>query len=154
MTTTSPPLFRVVYVSRSLLPEPAAEAELERILARSRRGNAALGITGALLFSEDCFAQALEGPPETVEAVFEAIQRDPRHTEVVVLEAAPVPAREFGAWSMAYAGRCRKAGARFAALAEAGTGEAAQAAAAGRVLDLLRGVVGRGIGARGPVVPA
>ncbi len=61
MTTSPPPLLRVVYVSRSLLPETAAEAELERILARARRGNAALGITGALLFSEDCFAQALEG---------------------------------------------------------------------------------------------
>jgi hypothetical protein len=154
MTTADPPLLRVVYVSRSLLPEPAAEAELERILARAREGNAALGITGALLFSEDCFAQALEGPPEAVEAVFEAIQRDPRHAEVAVLEAMPVSAREFGAWSMAYAGRCRRAEARFAALAGTGSDEATAAAAAGRVLDLLRGVVGRGIGARGPAVPA
>ena len=151
-TTTSSPLLRVVYVSRSLLPEPDAEAELERILVRAHRGNAALGITGALLFSEDCFAQALEGPPETVEAVFEAIQCDPRHTEVVVLEAAPVPAREFGAWSMAYAGRRRDAEARFAALAGAEVGEAA---AAGRVLDLLRGVVGRSAAvAHRPAVPA
>ena len=150
MTMTDSPLFRVVYASRSLLPEPAAEAELERILARARRGNAALGITGALLFSEDCFAQALEGPPETVEAVFEAIQCDPRHTEVV-LEAVPVSAREFGAWSMAYAGRRRDAEARFAALAGADAGEAA---AAGRVLDLLRGVVNRSAAAHGPAVLA
>ena len=142
---TGSPLLRVVYVSRSLLPETAAKAELEGILARARRSNAALGITGALLFSEDCFAQALEGPPEAVEAVFEAIQRDPRHAEVVVLEAAPVLAREFGAWSMAYAGRCRRAEARFSALA--GAGGAGGAAPAGRVLDLLRGVIGRGAGA-------
>ena len=152
MTTTGSPLFRVVYVSRNLLPEPDAEAELERILARAREGNAALGITGALLFSEDCFAQALEGPPGAVETVFEAIQCDPRHTDVVVLEAAPAPIREFGAWSMAYAGRCRRSEARFAALGGAG-GDGA--AAVGRVLELLRGVVGRGgAGARGPVVPA
>jgi blue light- and temperature-responsive anti-repressor len=149
---TGSPLLRVVYVSRSLLPEAAAEAELEGILAHARRGNAALGVSGALLFSEDCFAQALEGPPEAVEAVFEAIQRDPRHAEVVVLEAAPVPAREFGAWSMAYAGRCRRAEARFASLAAAGAGGAA-AAATGRVLDLLCGVVGRHSGAQGPAVP-
>ena len=151
--TMESPLFRVVYVSRNLLPEGAAEAELERILAAARPGNAALGVTGALLFSEDCFAQALEGPPDAVEAVFEAIQCDPRHTAVVVLEAAPVPSREFGAWSMAYAGRCREAEARFAALA--GAGSEATAAATGRVLDLLRGVVGRDAGAWGPAaVPA
>lgn len=136
------PLFRIIYVSRNLLPEPAAEAELERILHHARRRNAALGIAGALLFSDDCFAQALEGPGPAVEAVFEAIQRDPRHAEVVVLEAAPVAAPEFGAWSMAYAGRCRQAGARFAALAGSGSA-GGEAAAAGRVLDLLRGVVGR-----------
>lgn len=152
--TVEPSLFRVVYVSRSLLPEPAAGTELERILARARQGNAARGITGALLFSEDCFAQALEGPAPAVEEVFEAIQCDPRHADVVVLEAAPVAAREFGAWSMAYAGRCRQAGARFSALAGAGPGEAATAA--GRVLGLLRAVVDRRAGAQGPAtaVPA
>jgi hypothetical protein len=53
---------------------------------------------------------------------------------------------------MAYAGRCRRSEARFAALAGAG-GDGA--AAVGRVLELLRGVVGRGAaGARGPAVPA
>lgn len=149
--TMQAPLFRLVYVSRSLLPEAGADAELERILARARPGNAALGITGALLFSEDCFAQALEGPPPAVEGLFEAIQCDPRHADVVVLEAAPVAAREFGAWSMAYAGRCRRAEARFAELAGAG---AVGAAAAGRVSGLLRGVVGRRAGSHAPAIPA
>ena len=132
-------LFRVIYVSRNLLPEPAAEAELGRILDRARQRNAALGVTGALLFSGDCFAQVLEGPAPAVEAVFEAIQHDPRHSDVVVLEAGPVPEREFGAWSMAYAGRCPRAEARFAALA----GTVGETAPGGHVLDLLRGVVGR-----------
>lgn len=150
--TMETPLLRVIYISRNLLPEPAAEAELERILARARRGNAAAGITGALLFSGDCFAQALEGPAPAVEAVFEAIQRDPRHADVVVLEAAPVAAREFGAWSMAYAGRCREAGTRFASLAGARIGDDGRA---GRVLGLLRGVVDRHAGAaRAATVPA
>ena len=76
--------------------------------------------------------------------------RPPAH-RVVVLEAAPVSAREFGAWSMAYAGRRRDAEARFAALAGA---EAGEAAAAGRVLDLLRGVVSRSAAAHGPAVLA
>ncbi len=138
-------LFRVVYVSRNLVPEPTADSELERILDRARHRNAALGVTGALLFSDDCFAQALEGPAPAVETVFEAIQRDPRHADVVVLEAAPVRAREFGAWSMAYAGRRREAEARFAVLS--GVESAEEPASGGRVLGLLRRVVGCGVAA-------
>lgn len=152
--TVEVPLFRVVYVSRNLLPGPAVDAELGRILGGARRRNAALGVTGALLCSDDCFAQALEGPAPAVEAVFEAIQRDSRHSDVVVLEAGPAPAREFGAWSMAYAGRCRRAEARFAALAGA-AGSAGGTAPAGRVLELLRGVLDRDAAeARGTSVPA
>jgi FAD-dependent sensor of blue light len=131
-------MFRIIYVSRNLIPEAEADAEVERILATARRRNAALGVTGALLFGEDAFAQALEGPTAAVEEVFEAIQADPRHAEVVVLEAGPVAAREFGDWQMAWAGRTAEAGARFAALAGAET-----RGGGGRVLSLLHWMVRR-----------
>ena len=146
-------MFRLIYISRNLLPEHGRRASSRASSIRARACNAAHGVTGALLFSGDCFVQALEGPAAAVEADFERIQCDPRHSEVVVLEAAPVPAREFGAWSMAYAGRCHDAEARFAALAgSAGSGEGAPA---GRVLELLRRVVGHaGTPERAPAVPA
>ena len=98
-------LFRLVYASRSLVPEAQVRAELPRILGAARRRNAAQDITGALLFSADGFVQVLEGPMAAVAATFERIQCDPRHADVVVLEAGPVPARDFAGWSMAYAGR-------------------------------------------------
>ena len=98
-------LFRLVYASRSLVPEDRVPVELPRILDAARRCNAAQGITGALLFSADGFVQALEGPMSAVERTFERIQCDPRHAEVVVLEAGPVAARQFDGWSMAFAGR-------------------------------------------------
>jgi hypothetical protein len=72
-----------------------------------------------------------------VEEVFETIQADPRHAEVVVLEAGPVAAREFGDWQMAWAGRTADAGARFAALA----GAEVRGGGGGRVLSLLRRMV-------------
>ncbi|WP_158295618.1 BLUF domain-containing protein [Crenalkalicoccus roseus] len=97
-------LFRVIYISRNLIPPSATEAEIGRILEASRRRNAALGVTGALLFSEGAFAQVLEGPLASVEEVFETIQADPRHREVVVLEAGRVPERAFPEWHMAYVG--------------------------------------------------
>lgn len=131
-------VFRLVYASRCVLTAsgPSLEAEVQNILAASRRNNPACGVTGALLFSADCFAQTLEGPPETVGALYERIQLDERHTDTVILEAGMVPAREFGDWSMAYAGRQSADRLRFGALTST-SGAAAQ----GQVLDLLRNVV-------------
>lgn len=109
-------LFRITYVSRNVIPDAELDAELGRILKGSRQRNAGLGVTGALVFSTDCFVQTLEGPQHAVEEVFESIQCDLRHDEVVVLEVGPAATREFGAWAMAYGGRSADAGLRFEAL--------------------------------------
>ena len=136
--TSQDGLFRLVYVSRNrlALDAEAQEEEVDRILRASRRNNGALGVTGALLFSDDCFAQTLEGPMGAVEALFERIQCDDRHGGSVVLEAGPVAAREFGSWSMAYAGRRRSDQLRFDQL----TGVPG-AVGQGVVLGLLRQAV-------------
>ena len=99
-------LYRVVYCSRNLLPDAAASlaAQVQDILDMSRRNYARDGISGALLFSGGCFAQALEGPQDAVEATFERIQCDERHTEVIVLAAGPIRERDFADWSMAFHG--------------------------------------------------
>jgi hypothetical protein len=136
-------LFRLVYASRSLVPEDRVPVELPRILEVARRRNAARDITGALLFSADGFVQALEGPMAAVERTFERIQCDPRHADVVVLEAGPVPGRDFDGWSMAYAGRCPDL--RFEAFG------AAPDAASPAMLDLLRGALRR---MAGTAIPA
>jgi hypothetical protein len=71
-----------------------------RASARSRNHRA--GISGALLFNGSAFAQVLEGPLDAVEAIFEAIQCDDRHSDVVMLRNAAAEARVFSGWSMAY----------------------------------------------------
>lgn len=131
-------IFRLVYVSRNKLPchNDGHEQEVERILASARQNNIPLGITGALLFSTDCFAQTLEGPMAEVEALFERILMDNRHSEPVVLQATSVEKREFGDWSMAYAGRHDTDRVRFDALTGMSGFEGQ-----GQVLDLLRAVV-------------
>ena len=131
-------VFRLVYVSRNELPRQieAQDEQIDRILASSRRNNPPLGITGALLFSTDCFAQTLEGPMAAVETLFERIQQDDRHSDSVILQAGPVDVREFGDWSMAYAGRHDADRLRFGALISV-PGPVGQ----GQVLDLLRCVV-------------
>lgn len=131
-------IFRLVYVSRNKLPlqNVMHEQEVERILTSSRQNNAPLGVTGALLFSTDCFAQTLEGPMAEVEALFERIQMDTRHKDPIILQAGPVDDREFGDWSMAYAGRHDTDRLRFDAL----TG---MSGLAGQGQGLMRGVVHR-----------
>ena len=97
-------LFRLVYGSSNAVGDQNPRAEIGDILAKSRANNARCGVTGALLYSDGCFAQALEGPVAAVHETFERIQCDPRHKNVVVLQAGPATGRLFGAWSMTLAG--------------------------------------------------
>ncbi len=99
-------LYRLVYCSRNRISGtgPEVTEQLQGILASSRVNNGRVGITGALLYSAGNFAQVLEGPLSSIEQTFEMIQRDPRHSEVVVIQSGPTAARDFPEWSMAFAG--------------------------------------------------
>ncbi len=99
-------LCSLAYFSRNAMTGSPAElaSQIQDILQRARHNNQQHGVTGALLFSDGCFAQVLEGPPAAVEGVFESIQCDPRHSEVTILHLHPVPERSFGQWSMAFGG--------------------------------------------------
>lgn len=98
-------LFRLVYCSRNAIADQQGDpaSEVAGILAASRANNARDGVTGALLYSEGCFAQVLEGGLDAVERTFERIQCDPRHADVVMLQAARADGRLFGVWDMALA---------------------------------------------------
>ena len=96
-------IFRIVYCSRNTLAAGTNVADLDQILATSRRNNQAVGVTGALLYTDGLFAQTLEGDFDAVQSVFERIQADPRHDDVVVLQAETVADRIFGSWAMAQA---------------------------------------------------
>ena len=111
---------RLVYYSHNRLPEADLHAGvMDEILAVSRRNNTAVGVTGALMFNAGCFAQVLEGPQEAVEAVFERIQQDERHGDVMLLAFGPAEGRAFESWSMGYVGASPSARARFSGIAGA-----------------------------------
>ena len=97
--------YRIVYCSRNRIEGSAEEvkAEMGSLLLVSRRNNAVEGITGALLFNGEAFAQVLEGPQEAVEKAFERIRWDSRHSDVVILEQSHESERHFSQWAMAYA---------------------------------------------------
>jgi hypothetical protein len=132
-------IFRLAYISRNGgLNDPS---ELNDLLASARRNNATMDVTGALLFSRDCFAQVLEGPMVNVSQVFERIQLDERHSEVVVLMAEQAAGRRFPDWAMAYAGEDAAARERFSAMSFEALRE--RAVSGGEILAMLDGAVHR-----------
>ncbi|WP_345410580.1 BLUF domain-containing protein [Actinomycetospora chlora] len=97
-----PSIFRLVYRSSTTMERDNRPAELEEIFELSRRKNGDLGLSGALLVWEDTFVQVLEGDEATVRELYARIAADPRHEDVVLLDADTVDHRVFGRWSMAH----------------------------------------------------
>ncbi len=93
-------MFQIVYVSsaRDLL----SHDDLLGVLRVSRRNNAAVGVTGALLYTDGNFMQVLEGPREAVMETFDRIERDARHRGVLVMLRQEIEEREFPEWSMGF----------------------------------------------------
>ncbi len=95
-------LARLVYSSRPEPRDAAANAALvQHIVEVSARNNAKVDVTGSLLFVDDCFVQALEGPVRAVETVFERICNDFRHADVRLVDFVMVEERMFPSWEMA-----------------------------------------------------
>jgi len=93
-------LIRLIYVSAATVE--LSSDELVALLEDASRRNAESGISGALLYAAGSFMQILEGDAADVDRVFERLQRDPRHHNVIVLEREPISARSFARWSMAF----------------------------------------------------
>ncbi|MBT9610879.1 BLUF domain-containing protein [Aquabacterium sp.] len=91
-------LVRLLYASRAV--ETLSPEVIEDILASSRKGNPALGITGLLCHSGDIFMQVLEGGRDAVGALYNRIARDPRHRDVIVLHYEEITERRFAGWTM------------------------------------------------------
>ncbi len=138
-------LRRLIYCSRNAIPGDAVAAErtIQDIVLASRRHNRVAGLTGALMFTHGCFVQALEGPRDALEDVFERIQCDERHRDVTVLTFEPVAERAFSGWDMEYLGDAETAGSQAAAAATLNGAFRQEARSADSVLALMRGVVAR-----------
>jgi hypothetical protein len=94
-----PRMRQLLYVSNSV--RDFAQAELEDILAVSRRNNAAAGITGMLLYMDGAFLQVLEGEAEPVKQTYARIRQDVRHWGAQTLIDQDAP-RAFAQWSMGF----------------------------------------------------
>jgi len=99
-------LFRLIYYSVNTVQaqEGSLQQELKTILLASQRNNPPLGVSGALVFNYNYFAQILEGDRKAVTQTFCKIAEDKRHSDIVILEAHPITERLFESWNMAFVG--------------------------------------------------
>ncbi len=91
------PLLQLIYASR---PFGYDDLTLGSILNTARLNNERDDITGALICREDLYLQLLEGPQPAVLALFERIQRDDRHAEIVKFVSDEADTRMFPEWAM------------------------------------------------------
>jgi hypothetical protein len=111
--------------------------------------NEAAEITGALLFSDTNFAQVLEGPRDAVERLYETLNTDVRHKDLLLLQTEPLAARQFPQWSMAYIGPSQSA-INAVTLAAEGVDRSTQGDRVRRLLALMSGTLNRGAGEKAP----
>lgn len=94
----APALTQIAYASTAA--DTVTKAVVRSILYRARAHNAQADITGVLLSAPQSFVQLLEGPTAAVEALYERINQDPRHTDVELLFCRPATSRVFPEWRM------------------------------------------------------
>ncbi|MEN3792459.1 BLUF domain-containing protein [Fulvimarina sp. MAC3] len=99
-------MYRLLFTSIAQLDDHAdgAGGAISHIVERSRDNNRKRELTGALLYANGTFIQALEGPASHIETVFEAISADRRHKQIKVIELELTKARLFENWNMAFVG--------------------------------------------------
>lgn len=93
-------MIRLVYMSHAV--KPFTSSELMSLLQQCRRGNSASGITGVLLYFNECFVQVLEGDEQAVNKAFQKIKRDPRHKNITEIERTYITESQFPDWSMGF----------------------------------------------------
>jgi len=98
---TDETLLQIVYVSKPT--GSMTIGDVRKLLIEAKVKNHFRGVTGILLFDGEFFVQVLEGPKDTVMALHEKIERDPRHTQFTSLTERSILQRDFGEWSMGLA---------------------------------------------------
>jgi Sensors of blue-light using FAD len=95
------PTFHLIYRSRNRIPRERRRQEFGAIFSVARANNKKVGVSGALLISDDWFVQVLEGPEPVVRALYEQICMDARHERISLIDSGSTGERVFARWAMA-----------------------------------------------------
>lgn len=100
------PLFQVVFYSRNQIKMTGGSMRdmVRDILAACNRYDRGSGQTGALVFNEHFFFQAMEGERAMISDQLWSLAADNRHSGMVLLSARTVERRAFEGWMVGFAG--------------------------------------------------
>jgi hypothetical protein len=93
-------MIQLSYISS--VAHPMTTEELVELLDKCLSNNRRNGVTGMLLYGNDTFLQTLEGEEETVDRLYDTIQRDPRHAHVKSMTRKTIQARQYSEWNMGF----------------------------------------------------
>lgn len=93
-------MFQIIYVSSAT--SQMSENDLIDLLSQCRTRNQAMGISGVLLYSEGNFIQVIEGTEDKLNAVYQRILEDERHTGSIIISKKKITERTFCEWSMGF----------------------------------------------------
>ena len=101
-STIEPEIVQLAFCSRIVDSQDAnrLEQDISHIVRHGRAENARVGITGALLTDRTSFAQVIEGPIVSIEAMYSKIIEDERHHGVELLQYITTHVRLLPLWSL------------------------------------------------------
>jgi hypothetical protein len=91
---------RIIYCSQATID--FSPDELVELLEKARLRNEAVGLSGMLLYCSESFLQTLEGDPASLDATYERIAADDRHSNLRLLMNADITSRLFPDWTMGF----------------------------------------------------
>jgi hypothetical protein len=92
-------MLTLVYASDAV--RPMTPEDLDQILISARAFNGDAGVTGLLVYAQQAFFQALEGPPAAVESAYARAATSTRHRLLRPVRTS-TEHRQFPAWSMGF----------------------------------------------------
>ncbi|XID75250.1 BLUF domain-containing protein [Alkanindiges sp. WGS2144] len=95
-------IIRLTYASITTSKPATIRQDLINILDEAQAHNSNHQIYGVLFYGSDYFFQCLEGKKADIDALYEKLNNDPRHTNLALLSYEEINAPRFKGWSMKY----------------------------------------------------
>lgn len=111
----------ILHVGRTVFDFSRGKEALFEAVRGAQARYASLGVSGVTIITPQRFAQLFEGMPDTVDALFAAVQSDWSEADMRVVEERLSQDRQFAGWNMAYYGPSSYVDRHIAPLMEART---------------------------------
>ncbi|WP_238272586.1 BLUF domain-containing protein [Methylobacterium cerastii] len=100
------PLSQIVFFSRNQirLAGGSMREMVKDILTACNRYDRVSGLTGALVFNDHFFLQAMEGERAAISEQLWKLAADNRHSGMVLMSSRPIEQRDFEGWMVGFAG--------------------------------------------------